>query len=155
MNGSRTAGAVAIAAAAAAIILSVLVILGPAPVPPSPAVATIDLSLLITTQGPIGGPSVHHLFDPQLLVARRGDTVRLRVINQSFFRHSIVIPDFGVDTGPLEGGEHASEVVTFVADKPGIFVYRCGLPYDPATATCSPDHAKMIGHLVVLDVPAR
>lgn len=155
MNGSRAAGGVALAASAAAITLSLLVILGPPQLPPTPAVATIDLSLLITTQGPIGGPSVSHLFDPQLLVARRGDTVRLRVINQSFFRHSIEIPDYGVSTGPLEGGEHLSEVLTFVADKPGIFVYRCGLPYDPAAATCSPDHEKMIGHLVVLDVPSR
>ena len=155
MNGSRTAGGVALAASAAAIVLSLLVILGPPQLPPAPAVATIDLSLLITTQGPIGGPSVSHLFDPQLLVARRGDTVHLRVINQSFFRHSIEISDYGVSTGPLEGGEHASEVLTFVADKPGIFVYRCGLPYDPATATCSPDHDKMIGHMVVLDVPSR
>lgn len=155
MNGSRTAGSVALAASAAAIALSLLVIFGPPQVAPAPALSTIDLSVLITTQGPIGGPSVHHLFDPQLLVARRGDTVRLRVINQSFFRHSIVIPDFGVDTGPLEGGEHASQVLTFAADRPGIFVYRCGLPYDPATATCSPDHETMIGHLVVLDAPSR
>lgn len=155
MNGSRTAGGVALAASAAAIVLGLLVILGPASVAPAPAVATVDLSLLITTQGPIGGPSVHHLFDPQLLVVRRGDTVRLRAINQSFFRHSIVIPDFRADTGSLEGGEHASGVLTFVADKPGIFVYRCGLPYDPATATCSPDHDTMIGHLVVIDAPSR
>lgn len=155
MNGSRTAGGVALAAAAAAIVVSLVVLLAPPQPAPAPAVATIDLSLLITTQGPIGGPSVHHLFDPQLLVARRGDTVRLRVINQSFFRHSIVIPDFGADTGPLEGGEHASQVLTFVVDKPGIFVYRCGLPYDPAAATCSPDHETMSGHLVVLDAPSR
>lgn len=155
MNGFRTVGGVALAASAAAIVLGLLVILGPPQLPPAPAVATIDLSVLITTQGPIGGPAVTHLFDPQLLVARRGDTVRLRVINQSFFRHGFEIPDDGVRTGALEGGEHSSEVLSFVADKPGIFVFRCNLPYDPATATCSPDHERMIGHLVVIDAPSR
>jgi hypothetical protein len=151
MEGSRSGAGIALVVSAAAITLSVLALLVPPPPAPPPAVATIDLSLLITTEGPIGGPSVSHLFDPQLLVVRRGDTVRLRAINQSFFRHSIEIPEYGVSTGPLEGGERASEVLTFVADKPGIFVYRCGLPYDPATGTCSPEHDRQIGHLVVLD----
>ncbi|HEV8353012.1 MAG TPA: hypothetical protein VGR24_02310 [bacterium] len=155
MEGSQSATGISLLVSASAIALSLLVLLAPPlPVPP-PAVATIDLSMLITTEGPIGGPSVSHLFDPQLLVARRGDTVRLRAINQSFFRHSIEIPEYGVSTGPLEGGERASGVLTFVADKPGIFVYRCGLPYDPATGTCSPDHDRMVGHLVVLDAPSR
>jgi len=155
MEGSRSAAGIALVVSTAAIVFSVLALLVPPPPAPPPAVATIDLSLLITTEGPIGGPSVGHLFDPQLLVARRGDTVRLRAINQSFFRHSIEIPEYGVSTGPLEGGAHASGVLAFVADKPGIFVYRCGLPYDPATGTCSPDHERMIGHLVVLDAPSR
>jgi len=92
-----------------------------------------------------------HLFDPQMLVVRRGDTVRLRVMNQSFFRHALTITGYGVRTGELVGGPRGSELLTFTADKPGIFEYRCYLPHDPATATCAPDHDRMVGHLVVID----
>ncbi|HEY3247100.1 MAG TPA: hypothetical protein VGK88_02250 [bacterium] len=147
---------VTLAVSVAGIALSLLILLTPAPTHPAPAPATtIDLSLLVTTEGSIGGPALRHLYDPQLMVVRRGDTVHLRVINQSFYRHGIEIVGYGVRTGPLTGGEQASEVLTFVADKPGIFVYRCYLPYDPATATCSPDHDTMIGHLVVIDAGNR
>jgi len=76
-------------------------------------------------------------------------------MNQSFYRHGIEIAGYRVRTGPLTGGAHASEDLTFVADKPGIFVYRCYLPYDPATATCAPDHDSMIGHLVVIEPAGR
>jgi len=130
------------------------VILTPAATPPPPP-AAIDVSLLITGEGSIGGRALSHLYDPQLLVARRGDTVRLRVMNQSFYRHGIEIVGYGIRTGPLTGGEHASEVLTFVADKPGIFVYRCYLPHDPSSATCAPDHDSMIGHLVVIEGETR
>ncbi len=119
------------------------------------APATIDLSLLITGRGAIGGPAESHLYDPQMLVARRGDRVRLHVTNGSHFRHAIEIVGYGVKTGPLTGGPQAAETLTFIADKPGIYEYRCYLPYDPATATCSPDHDHMIGHLVVLDPGSR
>ena len=151
MDGSRSAVAgIAVTVSIVAVTLGLLVILAPVRPAPAPA-ANIDLSLLIMGQGSIGGPALSHLYNPQLLVARRGDTVRLRVMNQSFYRHGIEIGGYGVRTGPLNGGEQASEVLTFVADKPGIFVYRCYLPYDPAAATCAPDHAQMNGHLVVID----
>lgn len=151
MDGSRSIIAgIALTVSLAAIALGVLVMLAPAASAPLPA-ATIDLSLLITSEGSIGGRALNHLYDPQLLVARRHDTVRLRVMNQSFYRHGIEIVGYNVRTGPLTGGAQSSEVLTFVANKPGIFVYRCYLPYDPAAATCAPDHDGMIGHLVVLD----
>jgi plastocyanin len=155
MNGSRSVVAgIALTLSLVAIALGLLVILAPAaPTPPPPA--TIDSSLLITGEGSIGGPALSHLYHPQLLVARRGDTVRLRVINQSFYRHAIEVVGYDVRTGPLTGGEQSSEVLTFVADKPGIFVYRCYLPYEPATATCAPDHDRMVGHLIVIESGAR
>jgi plastocyanin len=134
-----------------AIALSLLTLAVPAPARSVPAPVAIDLSLLITGRGAIGGPAQSHLFDPQMLVVRRGDTVRLRVMNQSFFRHGIEIAGYGVRTGELTGGPQGSELVTFTADKPGIFEYRCYLPHDPATATCAPDHDRMVGHLVVID----
>lgn len=148
--------ALIIAAVAAA--LSLLTLTAPArPARSVPAAApvTIDLSLLITGRGAIGGPALDHLYDPQMLVVRRGDTVRLRVTNGSHFRHGIEIVGYGVRTGALTGGPQASELLTFTADKPGIFEYRCYLPYDPATATCAPDHDQMIGHLVVIEDGAR
>lgn len=163
MDGSRSAlrsalAGIALVIALVAVALSLLVLAAPpAPARSTPAAgpATIDLSLLISGRGAIGGPAESHLYDPQLLVARRGDTVRLRVTNGSHFRHGIEIVGYGVKTGPLTGGPQAAETLTFIADKGGIYEYRCYLPYDPATATCSPDHDQMIGHLVVIDPGTR
>jgi len=140
-----------------AIIISLLTLRRPAAsteVPRGEPV-TIDLSMLITGRGAIGGPAGSHLFDPQLLVVRKGDRVTLRVTNASHFRHGIEVTGYNVRTGPLTGGEQSSEVLSFVANLPGIFEYRCHIPYDPATATCAPDHDQMIGHLVVLDNGGR
>ena len=163
MDGSRSALRSALAGttlviALVAVALSLLTLTAPAgPVRSAPASgpATIDLSLLISGRGAIGGPAESHLYDPQLLVARRGDKVRLRVTNGSHFRHAIEVVGYGVKTGPLTGGPEAAETLTFTADKSGIYEYRCYLPYDPATATCSPDHEQMVGHLVVLEPEAR
>jgi len=163
MDGSRSAlrsalVGIALVISLVAVALSLLALAAP----PAPArslsasePATIDLSLLISGRGAIGGPAESHLYDPQLLVVRRGDTVRLHVTNGSHFRHAIEIVGYGVKTGPLTGGPRAAETLAFVAAKSGIYEYRCYLPYDPATATCSPDHDRMIGHLVVIDPETR
>lgn len=153
MDGARsvTAGG-SLLIALIAVALSLLTLFGSA-APTTPSPAHIDLSMLITGRGAIGGPAVDHLYDPQLLVARKGDTVRLRLMNQSHFRHGVEIMGYGVRTGELAGGQ--SEILTFAATRPGIFVYRCYLPYDPATATCAPDHDSMVGHLVVIDAEAK
>lgn len=157
MDGPRsTVAGASLVVALVAVALSLLTLLAPAqPAPaPVPVPASIDLSMVITGSGAIGGPAVNHLFDPQMLVARRGDTLRLRVMNQSHFRHGIEVVGYGIRTGELTGGEHAADVLTFTATKPGIFEYRCYLPYDPATGTCAPDHDKMVGHLIVIE-PGR
>lgn len=152
MDGSRTAVAgTALVVSLIGIALSLLTLVSAAP-PSQPARAAIDLSLLITSSGAIGGPAKDHLYNPQLLVARRGDTVHLRVMNQSFFRHGIEIAGYGVRTRELNGGQ--SDDLTFLADRPGIFQFRCYTPYDPATATCALDHPQMVGHLVVIE-PGR
>lgn len=135
--------------------LSLPSLLAPARPSAPPAPVTIDLSLLITGRGAIGGPALSHLYDPQMLVVRQGDTVRLQVMNRTFFRHGIEIAGYKVRTGELTNGPRASELLTFTANKPGIFEYRCYLPYDPATATCSPDHEHMVGHLVVIEGTSR
>ncbi len=121
--------------------------------PPSPTRAPIDLWMIITGQGAIGGPASHHLYDPQMMVVRRGDTVRMRVMNQSLWMHGIEIVGMGVRAKPLAGGE--ADELSFTPDRSGIFEYRCYIPYDPKAGACSPDHDKMIGHLVVIDTPSR
>jgi len=138
----------ALVAAFTATALSLLVLLTPLPAA-SPPRARVDLSLLITGQGGIGGPVTSHLYDPQLMVVRQGDVVRLRVLNQSLVRHAIEIRGMGVRTEPLAGGE--AQELTVTAAAPGIFEYRCLLPYDPASGTCAPDHEAMVGHLVVIE----
>ncbi len=152
-DGSRTAAAGTVLVISLISIALSLLTVGSAAPPPRSVPAAIDLSLLITSSGAVGGLAETHLYNPQLLVARRGDTVRLRVMNQSFFRHGIEIADYGVRTGELNGGQ--SEELSFTADKTGIFQFRCYTPYDPATATCALDHASMIGHLVVIDTGGR
>jgi plastocyanin len=144
----------------AAIIVSVMALAvsartltAPGRTPPSATRAPLDIWMIITGRGGIGGPSSSHLFDPQMMVVRRGDTVRMRVMNQSLWSHGIEIVGLGVRTKPLAGGE--ADELTFTADRSGIFEYRCYIPYDPKTGACSPDHDKMIGHIVVLDPPAR
>ncbi len=154
---TSTFAGLALLASLLALVFSLLTLTAPAGTPGAapPPPATIDLSLLITGRGAIGGPAESHLYDPQMLVVRRGDRVRLHVTNASHFRHAIEIVGYGVATPPLTGGTQAGATLEFVADKPGVFEYRCILPYDPATATCAPDHDTMIGHLVVIDPGPR
>src|SRR3972149_4808825 len=86
MDGRRSALRSALAGAALvialiAVALSLLPLTapaGPARSTPAPGPATIDVSLLISGRGAIGGPAESHLYDPQLLVARRGGEGRLR-----------------------------------------------------------------------------
>lgn len=91
-------------------------------------------------------------WEPSVLVVFKGDTVVLNVSNPRGTIHSLGIPAFGVDTGPLapRGGE---ATVEFVADRAGTFVYLCTTPYDPTTdpEECHPDHKYQTGVLLVLD----
>jgi heme/copper-type cytochrome/quinol oxidase subunit 2 len=139
--------------ALAAIVVSARTLVSSGPGPSMPVRAPIDVWMIITGQGGIGGPATHHLYDPQMMVVRRGDPVRMRVMNQSLWSHGIEIVGMGVRTKPLAGGE--ADELTFTPDRPGIFEYRCYIPYDPKAGACSPDHDKMIGHIVVLDTPTR
>lgn len=150
----RAVAFAALVLGAAAMALSVLAIPSPSraqrAVPPD-APAAIDLPLVIFNADRVGGSATHHFYSPQMIVARRGDTVRLRVLNQTFFAHAIQIDGYGVRTTVLRGG--ARDTITFVTDRAGVFRYQCYIPYDPATASCSPDHETMIGYLIVLDDP--
>ncbi len=89
-----------------------------------------------------------HRWEPDHLVVRLGDTVVLTVTNPHDDAHSLVIPDFGVNSGRLEPGGEAT--VTFVADREGTFPFSCGITHDPELGNCAPDHKYQTGFLTVL-----
>ncbi len=96
-----------------------------------------------------------HRWEPAVLVAFKGDTIRLEVTNLRGSTHSFVLKEFLVDTESLEprGG---TKTVEFTVDKAGIFQFACGLKYEDEetgelTGDCAPDHAQMVGYIIVLD----
>jgi heme/copper-type cytochrome/quinol oxidase subunit 2 len=110
-----------------------------------PAPTTVSLSMVVAT---FQGQGVFaHRWYPTMMVVREGDTVDLAIANPDEFAHQFELPAFNIKTKVLNGGE--SERVTFVADKVGVFEYRCSLPYDPAQGHCTPDHDQMRGYLIV------
>lgn len=95
------------------------------------------------------GPEGHR-FEPPVLVVHKGDHVVLTVRNPEMHIHSLVLPDFGVDTGPLQGGSGTAKV-EFDANKAGVFRFNCGIPFDEAKGECAPDHEFVVGWVVVLE----
>ena len=88
---------------------------------------------------------------PEVLFAYKGDTVHLNVVNADSTWHTLRVPDFGdIQTEPLapDGG---NAEISFVADKAGVFPYRCGLRYNAEENHCTGDHPRQIGYLVVLE----
>ena len=155
MTAQTSSALAAVVLGAAALLFSALSIpsaLQPPQAPPTAAPAAVDLSVIITGVGAVG-ESRHHFFNPSMIVVRRGDTLRLRVMNLTFARHGFEIPGYGVKTKGLPGGPTGQEILTFVADKGGVFQYHCNIPHNPKTGDCSPDHATQVGYLVVLDPP--
>jgi plastocyanin len=155
-NAATYSALAAIIIGAAALLLSVLSLpsTSKSQVPTGPAApTTVDISLIITGLGAAGQPALHHFYNPSMIVVRKGDTLRVRFMNLSFAVHAIEFEGYGVRTRPLPGGPTGQETVSFVADKPGVFRFKCYVPYDPATGQCSPDHDTQIGYLVVLDTP--
>lgn len=75
------------------------------------------------------------------LVVNKGDKVVLRLTSADVF-HSFAIPDLGIQSDFVKAG-HITEV-SFVADKAGIYTFRC-------RETCSPAHPAMFGTLTVID----
>ena len=96
-----------------------------------------------------------HRWEPAVLVAFKGDTIRLEVTNLRGSTHSFILKEFLVDTESLEprGG---TKTVKFTVDKAGIFQFICGLEYEDEetgelTGDCAPDHKQMVGYIIVLD----
>ncbi len=96
-----------------------------------------------------------HRWEPAVLIAFKGDTIRLNVENPRGSTHSLILDEFLVDTELLEirGG---TKTVEFVVDKAGIFQYACGLEWEDEdtgelTGECDADHKRMVGYFIVLD----
>ena len=85
----------------------------------------------------------HHIFDPGTVTVHKGDHIVLTVTNTDELAHGIAIPDLNLDTGSLRDGQTAK--LEFDATTTGTFTMRCSVP------GCAPDHAQMLGQLVVVD----
>jgi len=85
----------------------------------------------------------HHVFDPATVTVHKGDRVVLVVTNTDELPHGIAIPQLNLDTGLLRNGQTAK--LEFDATATGTFTYECSVP------GCAPDHAQMLGQLVVAD----
>ena len=77
---------------------------------------------------------------PDEVVVKNGETVKL-IIYGSDIVHSLVIPELGVDSGPVKPGH--TKLVEFTPEKKGVFTVYCGIP-------CSPLHSNMKGKLIVV-----
>lgn len=78
-------------------------------------------------------------FDPAVIKVNKGDKVTLNVITDDV-THGFYIDGYGINLTARAAGEQAT--ITFIADKPGKFNFRC-------SATCGVFHPFMIGKLVV------
>jgi len=78
-------------------------------------------------------------WQPHLIRAKVGQVVRLRLTSKDV-THGFLLPEFGINTGPISPGEFTT--VEFLADRPEIFKFYCNV-------LCSPRHGAMIGRLVV------
>lgn len=95
------------------------------------------------------GPEGHR-FEPPVLVVHKGDHVVITVKNLRKNIHSLVLPAFGVDTGPLDPRTGTAKV-EFDANNAGVFKFFCGIAFDEASGACDPDHDFIVGWLVVLE----
>jgi plastocyanin len=84
-----------------------------------------------------------YTFDPGVIVVNKGDTVALRIHTLKGSQHVVEIPDFGVPSTPIARGEE--KVLTFVADKAGVFPLRCTIHHNSQT------EGPMVGYLYVND----
>lgn len=109
--------------------------------------ATLTLSMVVATF--TGQGMTAHRWYPTMFVVRDGDTVDLAVGNPDQFNHQLELTGYGLRTPKLRPGETAS--LKFVADRTGVFAYRCVLPHNPATRDCTPDHEQMRGYLIVTE----
>lgn len=77
-------------------------------------------------------------YSPNVIAVNPGDTVTLELVSADY-GHGLYVDGYGVSVSAEPG---TSGRLTFVADRPGSFRFRCSV-------TCGPLHPFMIGKLVV------
>jgi nitrosocyanin len=77
------------------------------------------------------------IWEPTSVVAKKGDSVKLKLINRHADEHGYEIPAFGIKE-VVEGNK--TKDVTFMASKAGVFPIKCHL-----------HPAHVVGQLIVLD----
>lgn len=77
-------------------------------------------------------------FSPATIIVNQGDKVKIKITSVDV-THSFMLKDFNINT-KLEPNQ--TQVIEFVADKFGVFPFRCGVP-------CGEGHREMTGTLVV------
>ncbi len=79
-------------------------------------------------------------FQPDVIRVKKGEKVKI-VVESMDVTHGFAVKGLGIDLGMIEPGE--KKVIEFVADKEGVYVFRC-------TVMCSPMHNFMKGTIVVI-----
>ena len=69
-------------------------------------------------------PQAVKIWEPPSLIVKKGDTVKIKLVNQSEQEHGYRIADFKVEK-VVQGGK--AETVEFSANKEGIFTIDCQL----------------------------
>ena len=77
-------------------------------------------------------------YSPEELKVNRGDTVTIQLVSTDVV-HGLYIDGYGVS---IEADPGQTTAITFVADKPGSFRFRCNI-------TCGAMHPFMIGKITV------
>jgi heme/copper-type cytochrome/quinol oxidase subunit 2 len=77
-------------------------------------------------------------YSPSELKVNTGDTVTLELVSNDVV-HGLYVDGYGIS---MEADPGQTKTLTFVADKPGAFRFRCNV-------TCGAMHAFMIGKLTV------
>ena len=77
-------------------------------------------------------------YSPSELKVNAGDTVTFELVSNDVV-HGLYVDDYGVS---VEADPGQTQTLTFVADKPGSFRFRCNI-------TCGAMHPFMIGKLTV------
>ncbi len=100
-----------------------------------------EAAVVDRTRGPVKQIE-RYTFDPGFLMVKQGDTVVLRIHALKGSKHVVEVPAFKTgQTSILRGQE---KVVTFVADKAGVFEIKCSI-HERAD-----EEGPMVGYLYVL-----
>jgi len=78
-------------------------------------------------------------FRPDYIVIPQGSKVKI-VFESVDVTHGVIIPELGIDTGPVKAGERV--IIEFSADRKGTYHFLCSI-------RCSPFHQYMKGVIVV------